>query len=211
MKVIGFEEHYKFPAIFDAHHNDAGASALDRLEQAGYVRAGAGGESPPGISDLGEGRIAAMDAAGIDVQILSHTVPGPETLAPAAAVELARQANDAVAEAVAKYSGRFLGFATLPMRNPAAAAEELERVVRDHGFVGALINGHVNGRYLDDSFFWPVFEIAEKLRVPIYLHPTIPPQRVIDACYRGIEPLVSARLAAAGAGRHIDTGSTVCA
>ncbi|MDR3656415.1 MAG: amidohydrolase family protein [Mycobacterium sp.] len=203
MKVIGFEEHYKLPATFDAHHNDA---ALGLLEQAGYVKTGAAGESPPGITDLGDGRIAAMDAAGIDVQILSHTVPGPETLAPGSAVELARHANDAVTAAVARHPDRFRGFATLPMRDPAAAAEELERVVRGHGFVGALINGHVNGRYLDDSFFWPVFECAERLSVPIYLHPTIPPQPVIEACYGGFDPLVSARLAAAGAGWHIDTG-----
>jgi len=159
-----------------------------------------------GITDLGGERIAAMDAAGIDVQILSHTVPGPETLAPAVAVELARHANDAVAAAVAKHPDRFRGFAALPMRDPAAAAEELERVVRDHGFVGALINGHVNGRYLDDVFFWPVLESAETLHVPIYLHPTIPPQQVVDACYGGFDPLVSARLATAGAGWHIDTG-----
>lgn len=183
-----------------------GAAALELLQRAGYVNTGAGGESPPGITDLGDGRIAAMDAAGIDVHILSHTVPGPETLAPTAAVELARQANDAVAAAIARHPDRFRGFATLPMRDPAAAAEELERVVRDQRFVGALINGHVNGRYLDDTFFWPVFECAETLGVPIYLHPTLPPQPVIDACYGGLDPLVSARLAAAGAGWHIDTG-----
>lgn len=122
MKVIGFEEHYKLPATFDAHHNDA---ALGLLEQAGYVKTGAAGESPPGITDLGDGRIAAMDAAGIDVQILSHTVPGPETLAPGSAVELARHANDGVTAAVARHPDRFRGFATLPMRDPAAAAEEL--------------------------------------------------------------------------------------
>ena len=206
MKVIAFEEHYKLPAIFDAHQKDAGASTLDLLRQAGFIDTGAGGETPPGITDLGDGRIAAMDAAGIDVQILSHTVPGPETLAPAAAVELAGQANEAVAAACANHPDRFRGFATLPMRDPAAAAEEFGRAVRGHGFVGALINGHVNGRYLDDHFFWPVFECAETLRVPIYLHPTLPPQPVIDACYRGFDPLVSARLAAAGAGWHIDTG-----
>lgn len=147
-----------------------------------------------------------MDAAGIDVQILSHSVPGPETLEPAAAVELARRANDAVVDAITKHPDRFRGFATLPMRDPAAAADELERTVRDHGFVGALINGHINGRYLDDTFFWPVFESAETLDVPIYLHPTVPPQPIIDTYYSGFDPKISARLAAAGVGWHIDTG-----
>jgi hypothetical protein len=82
----------------------------------------------------------------------------------------------------------------------------LERTVRDHGFVGALINGHVDGRYLDDEFFWPVFESAEALDVPIYLHPTVPPRPVIDAYYLGLAPAVSAKLAVAGLGWHIDTG-----
>lgn len=206
MKVIGFEEHYKLPAIGEAHRNDRPGSATELLTSAGYGSPGAEGEWPPGINDLGDGRIAAMDAAGIDMQILSHSVPGPETLEPAKAVELARRANDAVVAAIGRHPDRFRGFATLPMRDPAAAAAELERTVRDHGFVGALINGHVNGRYLDDTFFWPVFESAETLGVPIYLHPTIPPQPVIDAYYAGFDPKVSARLAAAGVGWHIDTG-----
>jgi len=206
MKVIGFEEHYRLPAISEEHRREGSTSEIDLLMSAHYGGAGRQGEWPPGINDLGEGRIAAMDAAGIDVQILSHAVPGPETLEPSAAAELAGQANDAVAAAVAKHPDRFRGFATLPMRDPTAAAGELERVVREQGFVGALINGHINGRYLDDTFFWPVFEAAETLGVPIYLHPTVPPRPVIDACYGGFDPHISARLSAAGVGWHIDTG-----
>lgn len=197
MKIIGFEEHYTLPAIAEANPN----SPRKIFDQS---RSG-GGWPPPGIEDLGEGRIAAMDEAGIDVQILSN-VPGAEAVEPPLAVELTTQANDAVAAAVTKYPGRFLGFATLPMRDPQAAAAELERTVRDHGFVGALINGHVNGRYLDDQFFWPVFEAAEKLGVPVYLHPTVPPKAVIDAYYTGFAPPVSAKLSVAGVGWHIDTG-----
>ena len=206
MKVIAFEEHYKLPAISEGHQNEASTSATDLLKKAGYGCTGDEGEWPPGINDLGEGRIAAMDNAGIDMQLLSHSVPGPEMLDPSEAVELARQANDAVAVAVTRHPDRFRGFATLPMRDPAAAAGELERVVREHGFVGALINGHVNGRYLDDAFFWPVFESAETLDVPIYLHPTVPPQLVIDTYYGGFDQKISARLAAAGVGWHVDTG-----
>jgi uncharacterized protein len=197
MKIIAFEEHYTLPAIADAHPNSP-----RKLFDASR---GGSGWPPPGIEDLGEGRIAAMDAAGIDVQILSN-VPGVEAVEVPQAVELARQANDAVVAAAAEYPGRFLGFATLPMRDPDAAVAELERTVRDHGFVGALINGHVDGRYLDDEFFWPVFESAEALDVPIYLHPTVPPRPVIDAYYLGLAPAVSAKLAVAGLGWHIDTG-----
>jgi predicted TIM-barrel fold metal-dependent hydrolase len=92
------------------------------------------------------------------------------------------------------------------MLDPQAAVAELERTVGDHGFVGALINGHVDGRYLDDRFFWPVFEAAEALGVPIYLHPTVPPQPVIETYYQGFAPAVSGKLAIAGLGWHIDTG-----
>ena len=200
MKIIAFEEHYLLPAIAEANPNSPG-------KLFGEVRSGRFGEGgwPPGILDLGEARIAAMDAAGIDVQILSN-VPGAEAVEVPLAVELAKQANDAVAAAVTQHPGRFLGFATLPMGDPDAAAAELERTVGDHGFVGALINGHVNGRFLDDKFFWPVFESAETLGVPIYLHPTVPPQPVIDAYYKGFSPGVSAMLSIAGAGWHIDTG-----
>jgi uncharacterized protein len=197
MKIIAFEEHYTLPAIADAHPNSP-RKLFD-------VSRGGSGWPPPGIEDLGEGRIAAMDAAGIDVQILSN-VPGVEAVEIPQAVELARQANDGVVAAAAEHPDRFLGFATLPMRDPDAAVAELERTVRDHGFVGALINGHVDGRYLDDPFFWPVFESAEALGVPIYLHPTVPPRPVIDAYYQGFAPAVSAKLAIAGLGWHIDTG-----
>ena len=205
MKIIGFEEHYRFPAITDANREEASGWGFDLPGKAGWGKASH--EDLPGVlGDLGEGRIAAMDAAGIDVQILSHTVPGAEVLDPLLAVELAAQANDAVAAAVAKHPDRFRGFATLPMRDPAASASELERAVRERGLVGALINGHVNGRYLDDQFFWPVFECAETLGVPIYLHPTPPPQPVREAYYGGFDPVVSAKLATGGVGWHVDTG-----
>ena len=77
--------------------------------------------------------------------------------------------------------------------------------MREHGFKGALINGHVRGRYLDDRFFWPIFERAEALGVPIYLHPTPPPQPVIEASYGGFAPIVTEMLAGAGWGWHIET------
>jgi hypothetical protein len=204
MKIIGFEEHYMLPAIAEANPNSP-HKLFDAMRNGRFGDTDPQGAWPAGICDLGEGRIAAMDAAGIDVQILSN-VPGAEAVEPSLAVELTRQANDDVAAAVAQRPDRFRGFATLPMRDPAAAARELERAVRDCGFLGALINGHINGRYLDDKFFWPVFECAEALGVPIYLHPTVPPQPVIDAYYSGFAPAVSAMLSIAGVGWHIDTG-----
>jgi uncharacterized protein len=206
MKVIAFEEHYKTPAIAQANKAHPIEQVYDTWKKSGRFPGDASQGVPPGIYDLGDKRIAAMDAAGIDVQILSHTVPGPEELEPSLALELARQANDAANATVARYPHRFRAFATLPMRDPKAAVEELERTVRKSGFVGALINGHVNGRYLDDKFFWPVFERAENLNVPIYLHPNRPPQPVVSAYYDGFNPVVSGFLALAGVGWHVDTG-----
>ena len=147
-----------------------------------------------------------MDAAGIDMQVLSLTSPGTEQLDATEAMALAREANNHLAEAVRRHPSRFAGFAALPTAAPAIAADELERMVREHGFKGALINGHIRGRYLDDPFFWPILERAEALQVPLYLHPTPPPQPVITASYMGnYAPEVAAGLSTAAWGWHIET------
>ncbi|HEY2534681.1 MAG TPA: amidohydrolase family protein [Xanthobacteraceae bacterium] len=208
MKIIGIEEHYGLPVIYEAAHkaSDGVALAYDVLKKAGKFKDDSKTGFPAGIYDLGEGRIAAMDDAGSDVSILSYPPPNAQALDPLLATELTRQANDTLAATVSKYPERLLGFATLPMLDPAAAARELERTVRDLGFVGTLINSNINGRHLDDKFFWPVFECAEALGVPIYLHPQIPPKPVVDAYYSGFDPETSAFLSIAGVGWHIDTG-----
>lgn len=206
MKVIAFEEHYKTHAMHEANKAHPIEQIYDGWNKLGRFVGDPSQGIPRGIYDLDEKRIAVMDAAGIDVQILSHTVPGPEELEPALAIKLAKAANDAAHATVTNYPDRFLAFATLPMRDPKAAADELERTVRQLGFVGALINGHVNGRFLDDKFFWPVFERAQQLDVPIYLHPNRPPQPVVSAYYEGFNPVVSGFMTLAGFGWHLDTG-----
>lgn len=208
MKIIALEEHYGLPAIYEAAHkaNDGVAMAYDVLKRSGKFKGDPKNGFPAGIYDLGDGRIAAMDAAGIDVSILSYPPPCAEALDPSLSRGLTRQANDALAATISKYPDRLLGFATLPMLDPTAAARELERAVRELGFVGALINSNINGRYFDDKFFWPVFELAEGIGVPIYLHPQIPPKPVVDAYYKGFAPEISAFLSIAGVGWHIDVG-----
>ncbi|HVB86139.1 MAG TPA: amidohydrolase family protein [Candidatus Dormibacteraeota bacterium] len=197
MRTITLEEHYATSQFLDG----PGRQLKQRMSRPG---------SPTAIvlerlCDVGEKRIADMDAAGIDVQVLSLTSPGVEQLEPAEALAFSRSTNEFLAMAVRKYPDRLAGFATLPTSAPAAAAVELQRVVRDYGFKGAVINGHARGRYLDDRFFWPIFERAEELNVPIYLHPTQPPQPVIDASYGGFSPMVTETLAGAGWGWHIET------
>lgn len=122
------------------------------------------------------------------------------------AVGLARVINDQLADAIARNPKRFAGFAALPTADPAAAADELSRMVQDHGFVGANINGHCQGRRLDDEFFWPILERAEALVVPLYLHPPPPPNMVAELLYAGNYPTAVAEVLASFAwGWHIET------
>ena len=206
MKTNAIEEHFKIPAINEANSGGAQEKAFKLFGSTGIYSTGEDGEVPAGSFDIGLKRLAAMDAGGIDVQVLSLNQPATENLEPELAVKLAATANDKIAAAVTAHPTRFGGFATLPMPDPKASAAELERMVTNHGFLGALIHGHIRGRYLDDQFFWPVFEMAEKLDVPIYLHPKRPPQAVEDACYGGFETMVSEILATTGWGWHVDTG-----
>jgi len=124
-----------------------------------------------------------MDEAGIDLQVLSHTMPGLQKLDAETAVPLARRANDRLNEAVRAHPDRFAAFAALPTANPKAAADELERTVGRLGFKGAMVNGLTNGVFLDDKRFWPIFERAQVLDVPLYMHPAIPHPAVIEAYY----------------------------
>jgi uncharacterized protein len=197
MRTITLEEHFASPAFLAGPGRDLKARAQQFGERAAKLL--------EQLCDLGEKRIADMDAAGIDVQVLSLTSPGTEQLEPADSTSMASEANNLLAEAVKKNPTRLAGFATLPTAIPEQAADELERTVREHDFKGALINGHHRGRYLDDTFFWPLLARAESLNVPIYLHPTQPPKPVIEASYSGFSPIVNEMLAGPGWGWHIET------
>jgi 2,3-dihydroxybenzoate decarboxylase len=117
--------------------------------------------------------------------VISHSAPAMQKMTDAeAAVRLARRANDRLAEAVRAHPSRFAGFAALPTPDPKAAADELERAVTQLGFKGAMIHGLTNGRFHDEREFWPIFERAQALDVPIYFHPSVPAQPVIDTYYQ---------------------------
>jgi predicted TIM-barrel fold metal-dependent hydrolase len=166
--VIALEEHYYDPELAETFDSpDARAPELRRR-----------------LLDLGELRLAEMDEAGIDVQVLSHAAPSAQRLDPETAVWLARGANDRLAEAVAAHPNRFAAFATLPTPDPQAAADELQRTVTGLGFKGAMVHGLTNGAFFDDRRFWPIFERAEALDVPIYIHPAAPHRAVVEAYYQ---------------------------
>ena len=192
MRVIAIEEHFWTEGIRSATGSDRPVPGFAEIA----VK----------LDDLGEQRLADMDAAGIDVQVLSVNAPATQDLDAAEAVPLAKEANDLLAEAVAAHPDRFAGFATLPTADPEAAAAELERTVTGFGFKGAMIHGHTRGRFLDDRAYWPVLERAEALGVPIYLHPTPPVPQVVEAYYSGMDPRVGAVLATSAWGWHAETG-----
>jgi predicted TIM-barrel fold metal-dependent hydrolase len=197
LRTITLEEHFSTPSFMDRQAQQRGSGALTGLLPSHIDEL---------LCDLGHGRIELMNAAGIDVQVLSLTSPGAEGFEANDAIAIASETNDALAEAIRRFPSRLQGFASLPTVIPQRAAEELESRVKTQGFRGAVINGHCQGRYLDDPFFWPIFERAEALEVPIYLHPTQPPQAVLDAYYNGFDPKVSFLFANAGWGWHIETG-----
>src|SRR5262245_771903 len=141
------------------------------------------GDTNTRLHDLSELRIKEMDEAGIDMQVLSHGAPSAQKIPADIAVDLTRRVNDRLNAAVAAHPKRFAAFAALPTGDPKAAADELERTVK-LGFKGAMIHGLANGVFLDDQRFWPIFERAERLDVPIYLHPSLPHQGVMDVYYK---------------------------
>jgi predicted TIM-barrel fold metal-dependent hydrolase len=197
MRIIAVEEHFATPGYLEATGHE-----LSQLAREGDPRAVA---LLGPLCELDGGRIAAMDAAGVDMQIVSLTAPGVEQLETAEAAALARETNDHLAEAIKKHPRRIGGFAALPTGAPDKAAQELERRVAKEKFAGGVINGHNRGRYLDDKFYWPILECAEQLNVPIYLHPTRPPKAVIEASFGGFSPTVSNIFAGPGWGWHIET------
>lgn len=170
-KLITLEEHFVYSEIL-AHLDDVDRALLSPARV-------------PGLDEIGDKRVALMDEAGIAMQILSQTKPGVQEMTDVAqATSLAWAANDYLAEAIARHPTRFAGFATLATAAPEDAARELDRTVRQHGFKGAMVNGHTCGEYLDKQRFWPIFEAAEALDVPIYLHPTNPHPLVHDAWFK---------------------------
>jgi 2,3-dihydroxybenzoate decarboxylase len=140
------------------------------------------------LFDLEALRLKEMDEAGVDFQVLSHGAPATQRLDPATAVELAKRVNDRLKQSIDRHPARFAGFAVLPTADPKAAADELERAVMKLGFKGAMVHGltAVDGAnlFLDDKRFWPIFERAQALEVPVYMHPAVPHKAVIEAYYK---------------------------
>lgn len=200
MQLIGVEEHFVTADVLDAWR------AVTPPVQDLAFSPSTEGESGRRLADLGSGRIAAMDDAGLDVQVLSLTTPGLHNLAPRDAIALQTATNDMLADTVRAHPARLQGLATLATPDPAAAAGELERAVTRLGLNGAMLFGRTRDRNLDHPDFWPIFEAAAALRAPLYLHPQTPSQSVRAAYYSGLGDVVNAAFATHGIGWHYDAG-----
>ncbi|MEA3194852.1 MAG: 5-carboxyvanillate decarboxylase [Betaproteobacteria bacterium] len=131
------------------------------------------------IQDLGSQRIADMDATGIAKQLVFLSSPGVQVFDAATAASLSVRFNDELAEKIRANPSRFAGLAAIAPHAPADAARELERSVKSLGLKGAVVNSHTQGEYLDDPKCWEIFEAAQALDVPIYIHPNTPPRDMI--------------------------------
>lgn len=174
-QVIALEEHYWDPEVAEHFTGNEGRAPALRAR----------------LDDVGSLRIKEMDEAGIDLTVLSHGAPSTQRLNAEAAVGIAKRANDRLKASVDAHPDRFAAFACLPTPDPKGAADELERAVKQLGFVGAMVHGltyvpdgPAGGLFLDDQRFWPIFERAAALDVPIYLHPAAPHPAVTEAYYK---------------------------
>lgn len=164
VQKIALEEHFLSPGLTDywgPTMTDVAAPVVEKL----FRR----------LTDFGDLRLNAMDKAGIARAVLSVSGPGVQSERdPAVATRKAAEANDYLAEIVRKRPDRYSGFAHIAVQEPLAAADELERCMRDLKFCGAMINGHTNGLYLDHPSLHPFWERAEALGALVYIHPTDP-------------------------------------
>jgi len=202
---VATEEAFAPPEMLNMYRRVLAARSLDDpgFESLWGFYLGSSSERPRRIierlQDIDEGRIADMDATGIDVQVLSLTSPGVQVFDAATASALATSSNDQLAEAIRRHPTRFIGLAAAAPQDPSAAAREIERGVRKLGLKGVIINSHTRHEYLDDPKFWEIFEACEALDAPIYLHPNTPSKGMIG-------PLLSAGIDGAMFGFAVETG-----
>lgn len=200
LRIIGLEEHFVTTAVLDAGH------ALRTADRDLAFIPASQGETSRLLLDVADERLSVMDTTGLDVAVLWLTTPGLQNLPVEESLRLQTATNDFLADTVCGNPQRFQGLAALASAAPSAAAGELERAVTELGLDGAMLFGRTGDRNLDDHAFWPIFETAEALRVPLHLHPQSPPAAVREAYYGGFEAEISAGFATHGVGWHYDSG-----
>ena len=198
MRTVALEEHFSVPALSQRIPKDV-------VSRRGYrPRNLTPGAPNPAelLPEIGEKRLKSMDDAGITVQVLSYNGPGPDLVAGPDGVTMAREINNHLAAAIARHPARFAGFAALPLQSPDACAAELKRAVKELGFLGAMIHGTTEGRFLDHKSYDGLLAAAAELDVPIYIHPHIPTEAVRQAYFSDLPEGASRVLETAGWGWH---------
>lgn len=176
-KRIATEEAWGPPELFDEWRKVLAAQPADEPGFEALWRGMSGSAKSPfekRLTDIGEGRIADMDAVGVDMQVLSLTSPGVQVFDADKATALAASSNDRLAEAVRKYPDRFAGLIAIAPQDPVRAAKEIERGMTKLGLHGIIVNSHTKDHYLDEKQFTPIWEAAEAYNAPIYIHPRAP-------------------------------------
>ncbi|MUL50140.1 amidohydrolase [Mycobacterium sp. CBMA293] len=193
MRTIALEEHFVSRSFLDRAGFGLGEQDAVNVQSSA-------------VTDLGDIRIKAMDESGIDMQVISHVWPTFDPVPADIQVQIAIGANNQAAQAITTHPSRFAGFAALPMLDATTAADELSRAVNELGFVGALINGRADERFLDHPSLFPVLQRAADLQVPIYLHPGLPNETLRRELYDGFGPEVTYAIGTAAWGWHAETG-----
>jgi len=194
LEKIAVEEHFNF---LTARASAPASIDLESLIRSMDYDLGWSNTVSERLIEYGDKRLASMDASGISMSVLSHTVPGVQgILDPATAVAAARDINDFLAgQVIAAQPHRFAGFASVALQDPAAAAKELDRAINQLGFKGVMINGYSNrdnaqtGEYLDEPQFLPFWEAVAALDTPLYIHPR---PALDQRIYRGHSELIGA-------------------
>ncbi|GJJ16005.1 hypothetical protein Clacol_010284 [Clathrus columnatus] len=201
-RVICLEEHISFPEITQQFSQNIPERIKNSLRHLNPFPE----YTWPRLPEIGDGRIADMDKGGVTIQILSLAAAGFDNLSDEDATSLSQQVNDLLAQKIesSPQPNRFRAFAYLPFQAPEAAVKELYRCIKELGMVGVLLNGNIQGKFLDDPQFEPILAAACELNVPIYLHPSPPPETVWDSYYELPDSRLSATLATAGWGWHAE-------
>lgn len=208
MKLITTEEHLESALVSTEIKVRTNKTSLPNLDPAllNYMQ-----ENLPSsdiLEDTEKQRLEFMDKNDIAMEILSYGNSSPQNLPLKDAIPLCQLANDELAKIIAKHSDRYLGLAVLPVGDPQKAASELERAINQLGLRGVLLKGNYQKKFFDDPFFYPIFEMAEKLDVPVYFHPSFIPQEISSHYFNSPQwsGVVSGILSSAGYGWHMDIG-----
>ncbi|EAF4346745.1 TPA: amidohydrolase family protein [Listeria monocytogenes] len=210
MKIITIEEHFESEVITNEINKITGNLVSGQVspEMFQYMQ-----KELPSAAEMQdtEKRLGFMDQHGIDMQVLSYGNSSPQNLDPKISVSLCKRANDELAKVIQQNPTRFSGFAVLPVGSPEDAAIELKRAVEELGFKGALVKGQFENKYFDNSFYYPIFEMAEKLDVPISFHPSFIPETITEQYFASDawSDVVTGVFSSAGFGWHMDVGIQV--